>query len=212
MRGRPASSSPGILQGRRSPLRLELRFDDGARPSSTSRTSWNRVATATGSSASSLWLVARRVAPARARRPRGHRAPGDERRAIARPRSTTSTPSSACSPACRRRWPFALVFDHNLGGGANQYRRRLIDERLAGGIAVLLCTYNLPTLDYRLAGVPAGRRRGDLPDLVVSRSRADARRSARVEEIFLNSPVSFDEPLVFADWISAMRAGNPERG
>jgi len=43
----------------------------------------------------------------------------------------------------------SVVFDHNLGGGANQYRRALIDERLSGGVAVLLCTYNLPTLDYR---------------------------------------------------------------
>ena len=44
----------------------------------------------------------------------------------------------------------SIVFDHNMGGGANQYRQALIDERLADGLAVLLCTYNLPTLDYRL--------------------------------------------------------------
>ena len=43
-----------------------------------------------------------------------------------------------------------VVFDHNLGGGANQYRRQMIGDRLAGGSTVLLCTYNLPTLDYRL--------------------------------------------------------------
>jgi hypothetical protein len=44
----------------------------------------------------------------------------------------------------------SVVFDHNLGGGANQYRRQLIGDRLAAGSIVLLCTYNLPTLDYRL--------------------------------------------------------------
>ena len=44
----------------------------------------------------------------------------------------------------------SVVFDHNLGGGANQYRRQMIGDRLAAGSVVLLCTYNLPTLDYRL--------------------------------------------------------------
>src|SRR4029453_5679769 len=32
---------------------------------------------------------------------------------------------------------------------------------------------------------------------------------AKVTEIFVNSPVSFDEPLVFAEWIGAMRARLP---
>ena len=43
-----------------------------------------------------------------------------------------------------------IVFDHNMGGGANLYRRNGIAERVASGGAVVLCTYNLPTLDYRL--------------------------------------------------------------
>jgi len=103
----------------------------------------------------------------------------------------------------------SLVFDHNLGGGANQYRRRLVDERLAGGCVVLLCTYNLPTLDYRLQVFQLG---GDEEIYRISSFLGLERilDQSPVEEIFLNSPVSFDEPLVFADWISTMRAAHPK--
>jgi glycosyltransferase involved in cell wall biosynthesis len=103
----------------------------------------------------------------------------------------------------------SVVFDHNLGGGANQYRRALIDERLAGGSAVMLCTYNLPTLDYRLQVFQPG----GAEEIYRISSFLGLERmltNARVEEIFLNSVVSFDEPLVFADWISSIRAGNPK--
>ena len=99
----------------------------------------------------------------------------------------------------------SLVFDHNLGGGANQYRRGLIDERLAGGFAVLLCTYNLPTLDFRLQVFQPG---GGEEIYRISSFLGLERilDQSPVAEIFLNSPVSFDEPLVFADWITTMRA------
>jgi glycosyltransferase involved in cell wall biosynthesis len=102
-----------------------------------------------------------------------------------------------------------VVFDHNMGGGANQYRRALIDERLASGLVVLLCTYNLPTLDYRLHLFRPG---GDEEVYRISSFLGLERllNESRVEELFVNSPVSFDEPLNFADWITAMRASNPK--
>jgi len=103
----------------------------------------------------------------------------------------------------------SIVFDHNMGGGANQYRQALIDERLADGLAVLLCTYNLPTLDYRLTLVQ--------PDGGEEIFRATSFLSVEgildnplVEELFLNSPVSFDEPLHFAEWLATMRARHPQ--
>jgi glycosyltransferase involved in cell wall biosynthesis len=103
----------------------------------------------------------------------------------------------------------SVVFDHNLGGGANQYRRQMIGDRLAGGGAVLLCTYNLPTLDYRLQVFrPNGGEDIYRMSSFVGLERILAK--ARVTEIFINSPVSFDEPLVFADWIAAMRASLPD--
>ena len=101
------------------------------------------------------------------------------------------------------------MFDHNLGGGANQYRRQLIGQRLAGGVTVLLCTYNLPTLDYRLQVFrPDGGE--EVYRISSFLGLEPILAQAPVAEIFLNSPVSFDEPLVFADWIAAMRAAHPK--
>ena len=103
----------------------------------------------------------------------------------------------------------SVVFDHNLGGGANQYRRQMTGDRLASGTIVLLCTYNLPTLDYRLQVFrPNGGEDIYQMSSFVGLERILAK--AKVTEIFVNSPVSFDEPLVFADWIVATRASLPE--
>jgi len=102
----------------------------------------------------------------------------------------------------------SVVFDHNLGGGANQYRRQLIGDRLAAGSIVLLCTYNLPTLDYRLQVFrPHGSEDIYRMSSFVGLDRILVK--AKVAEIFVNSPVSFDEPLVFADWVASMRASLP---
>jgi len=107
--------------------------------------------------------------------------------------------------------PFASVciaFDHNMGGGANQYCRGIVAERVAAGQAVVLCTYNLPLLEYRLHL----HRPGMEPQtfrvstfLVLERI---LERVPRVE-LFVNSPVSFDEPLVLAEWLARMRADFP---
>lgn len=98
----------------------------------------------------------------------------------------------------------AVLFDHNLGGGANQYRRAQIAERLDAGRVVLLCTYNLPTLDYRLQVFrPEG---GEEIFRMSSFQGLEAPiGGARIDEIFVNSVVSFDEPLVFADWVASLR-------
>ena len=102
----------------------------------------------------------------------------------------------------------SLVFDHNMGGGANLYRRTLIDERLAAGRTVLLCTYNLPTLDYRLHVFTPGANEQifRISSFAVLEWILD---KAPVDELFLNSPVSFDEPLLFAEWLATMRALHP---
>ena len=98
-----------------------------------------------------------------------------------------------------------IVFDHNMGGGANQYRKRQIAERLAAGQAVLLCTYNLPLLGYRLHLHRPGE-----PEQAFALSGFEVLESvidkASVSEIFVNSTVSFDEPLVLAEWLARMRA------
>jgi glycosyltransferase involved in cell wall biosynthesis len=112
-------------------------------------------------------------------------------------------------PALRAGAASYVVFDHNMGGGANQYRRQWIAERVAGGAVVLLCTYNLPTLDYRLEVLRPGGGE-EIYRLSSFLGLEPVLAQATVAEIFVNSPVSFDEPLVFADWIAAMRAAQPK--
>lgn len=101
-----------------------------------------------------------------------------------------------------------VMLDHNMGGGANQYRRGLITERLSAGQSVLLCTYNLPSLDYRLHLFRPGK------DEQVFRTSTFLALEGIVEqapvvELFVNSPVSFDEPLVLAEWLAKTRATHP---
>ena len=102
-----------------------------------------------------------------------------------------------------------IIFDHNMGGGANQYRRNIIEERTAAGSAILSCTYNLPTLDYRLA---LHTREAQEETFRISSFLALEPLFERVaiRELFINSPVSFDDPLLFADWAARMRAEHPD--
>ena len=112
-------------------------------------------------------------------------------------------------PALQGCRDICLMFDHNMGGGANQYRRRVIAERLAAGQAVLLCTYNLPILEYRLHLFRPGV---DESVFKISTFPVLERvvEHAPVTELFVNSPVSFDEPLVLAEWLAKMRAEHPK--
>jgi len=111
-------------------------------------------------------------------------------------------------PALQPHADVSIVLDHNMGGGANQYCRGIVAERLAQGQAVLLCTYNLPMLEYRLhlhlpGAQPQAYRISTF--LVLERILERGGRT----ELFLNSPVSFDEPLVLAEWLARMRSEFP---
>lgn len=101
-----------------------------------------------------------------------------------------------------------MVFDHNMGGGANQYRERIVKARLAVGDAVILCTYNLPTLDYRVHVMKPGAepRAWRASSFVALESVLERHQAA---ELFVNSPVSFDEPLLLADWLARMKSDYP---
>ena len=102
-----------------------------------------------------------------------------------------------------------IMFDHNMGGGANQYRRGVIAERVAAGEDVLLCTYNLPVLEYRLHLFRPGREEQVFrisTFILLERVLEEL----AIAEIFVNSPVSFDEPLLLAEWLARMRVEHPE--
>lgn len=112
-------------------------------------------------------------------------------------------------PALKDCGDICIMFDHNMGGGANQYRRGMIAERLAQRRSVLLCTYNLPTLDYRLQLYRPGMDEQVFraSTFLVLESVMD---EAPVRELFVNSPVSFDEPLVLAEWLAKVRTEHPK--
>lgn len=107
-------------------------------------------------------------------------------------------------PALQGARNLRVIFDHNMGGGANHYRRAIIESWLAAGDTVLLCTYNLPILDYRLHLYRPGEeeRVFRASTFVVLDALLD---EAPLSELFVNSPVSFDEPLVLAEWLARLR-------
>ena len=91
-----------------------------------------------------------------------------------------------------------------MGGGANHYRRGTIAQWLAVSETAILCTYHLPTLDYRLhVFVPGEQDRQFRASSFLALETVLQR--APVAEMFVNSPVSFDEPIAFADWLARMR-------
>ena len=100
-----------------------------------------------------------------------------------------------------------VIFDHGMGGGANQYRHEAIARWLADGAAAVLCTYHLPSLEYRVHALMPGRERELRASSFVALEPLV--QDARVAELFVNSPVSFDQPIVFADWLARMKARRP---
>lgn len=94
--------------------------------------------------------------------------------------------------------PLDVVLDHQLGGGANRFRDRLIAETLAQGRAVALATAQLPSLSYRLraraAALDGEREFGTVTELLA------ALEQRRPEHIVINDLVSFDEPLTVLEW------------
>ncbi len=185
-------------------LALEIAYTDGARDTVDVTPSLQRAA-----KHARRWRELRWVVDAAWRRLKH----GDLRGLVRRIRSQNYTAPSlddggiadTLLPKLRPGQPVAIVFDHNMGGGANVYRQRLIDERVAAGSSVVLCTYNLPTLDYRLS-LHAGDGTTDPFRLSSFLELEPLFDNGRVAEVFVNSPVSFDDPLLFAEWTARMRA------
>ena len=151
-------------------LALELAYADGGR----------REIDVTGSLArdraeARKWREVRWLASAAWRRLRQGDFRGIVRRIRAQDYTAPSLPDpdigAALAPELSPGRPLTVVFDHNMGGGANHYRRTLIAERLAAGGTVLLCTYNLPTLDYRLTRACARDGRADVSPLDIPGAR-----------------------------------------
>jgi FkbM family methyltransferase len=88
---------------------------------------------------------------------------------------------------------FVLVIDHNLGGGANQYRHELVRKVVQQDRPVLLLYYDLPELNYVIAYVDDGSEIRFTLDSPASLPQMSGKIG--LGEIFLNNVYSFHDPL-----------------
>ncbi|UUZ71781.1 hypothetical protein LP415_23820 [Polaromonas sp. P1(28)-8] len=97
--------------------------------------------------------------------------------------------SAIAQVACVR---CALIIDHDLGGGANQYREKMIAQRLIGERAVIILTFEVQTLRYVLEiRTDAVTQRHMLDGMAVVIHLANL---GLVSEVFYNDGVSFPRP------------------
>jgi len=97
----------------------------------------------------------------------------------------------------------ALVIDHDMGGGANQFRRKWIERQLATRAAVVVVTFEIATLHYVLEIVTAaGTERhvlaGDEPVSTIA-------AAGLVDEVLYNDAVSFPRPDEVPAWLLAFK-------
>ena len=85
-----------------------------------------------------------------------------------------------------------LIVDHDLGGGANYYRKRLVEEALAENKEVILLTYNFPELTHCLKKCNNGKEEWNvnITDFYTHFMRSS------LEKIVVNNLVSFEAPLL----------------
>lgn len=85
-----------------------------------------------------------------------------------------------------------LIIDHDLGGGANQYREHLVDEIIRDGRSVVIATYHVATLSHML--ILRNSRinlRFSVPDtdFIIK-----AVKNLSVSDVIYNTAVSFPKP------------------
>ncbi|WP_180371655.1 glycosyltransferase [Neomoorella thermoacetica] len=96
-----------------------------------------------------------------------------------------------------------FVFDHNLGGGANLYREKRINEMRCAGERILLVYYDLPTLEYYIryleGAIEETFKIGTLERV------EEIARFIKLKEIFFNNAFSFDDPLAIAILLPSLK-------
>ncbi len=98
--------------------------------------------------------------------------------------------SKILNPKEREKVIFFL--DHDLGGGANHYRNRLIQDKLGDGFSALVLAFNIRTLSYKLI-VKSERAEGHykIPD---EGFVFELLNYVKIQEIVYNTGVSFVNP------------------
>ena len=97
----------------------------------------------------------------------------------------------------------SIIIDHDLGGGANQFRERLIKEMLARGQTVLIYCFHLATLSPVI--VVRGRNHAGRYAISGEGFLLDLAGRLCVAEVVYNTAVSFAEPETIPDLLIGLK-------
>lgn len=100
--------------------------------------------------------------------------------------------------------PLTVILDHDLGGGANHYRERLVESLVHEDGTALILTYHVATLTHMLVVRDEGANlRYAISGLAFV---LDAVESLDVREIVYNTGVSFARPEEIPQFLVALKA------
>lgn len=102
-----------------------------------------------------------------------------------------------------------LVLDHDLGGGANQYRERILDAYVKNGGTALILTYHVATLTHVVIV-----RSALVNERYAIRDRSlvlQAMEDLELNEIIYNTGVSFVNPEGIPEFILSLRSRTSAR-
>lgn len=97
-----------------------------------------------------------------------------------------------------------FILDHDLGGGANHYRDRLVNSFIHEGRGVIILTFHVTTLSYMV--IVRDRRlnlRYSIPDLAFL---LEALKQLSVGDIIYNTAVSFVKPTEIPQFLIRLKA------
>jgi glycosyltransferase involved in cell wall biosynthesis len=120
-----------------------------------------------------------------------------------RPSDIAGEPHDVLDLLAASGFPVILVIDHNMGGGANIYREQLVNELRRTEKAVLLLSYDLPSLSFNaklMAGSVEKAFRLDSLGFLL-----DVGTLVGIKEIFVNNLVSVNDPLSVLEFLPRLR-------
>lgn len=104
---------------------------------------------------------------------------------------------------------FVMIIDHDLGGGANMYRDKMILRHAEDGRPVLLLSYHLASFSYFIEIISGERKERialDGLDIFI-----DLVNQGSISHIFYNTAVSFEHPEQIPALIARLRSGRNVR-
>jgi len=105
--------------------------------------------------------------------------------------------------------PAFLVFDHDMGGGANRYRQEMVQKQLAAGRPVVLAHPRIGDLSYGLRVLDGGGERH--ASIATQQELLALLAALPLAEIAVNSLIGFEEPGEMLEWARAARARSGAR-